>query len=82
MRIGVADPLLLLERVDPVGILHERVVAWALERVAAGGLAMDTGTRRTLPGEEGACRARQDARRGLRSMRPASDCCVSTRTDP
>lgn len=54
VRIGVADPLLLPKRVEPVGFLLERAEAWAMGRVARAGLTLDIGSRRAVPDEEGA----------------------------
>ncbi|WP_145184704.1 hypothetical protein [Planctomycetes bacterium Pla163] len=53
-RIGVADPLLLPKRVDPVGFLLERVEAWAMGRVAARGGTFDAKSRRPVPDDDSA----------------------------
>ncbi|QDU84028.1 hypothetical protein Pla163_11290 [Planctomycetes bacterium Pla163] len=52
-RVGVADPLLLLSRLDPLGFLLKRAEAWALGRAAAAGGALETWSRRPVPDEEG-----------------------------
>ena len=52
MRIGVADPLLLPKRVDPVDFLFRRAGAWAANQAAAG-RGLDCRERRPVPEEEG-----------------------------
>jgi hypothetical protein len=54
VRIGVADPLLLPKRVDPVDFLLERVEAWAMGRVAARGGTFDARSRRPVPDDDSA----------------------------